>query len=65
MNTLEFIEVFPTEESCKTHFKEQREKISISCQKWCLAMTFMAATKKDLSACELRLQLGHKRYDTI
>lgn len=106
MNILEFMEFFPTEESCKTHFKEQREKIGITCQKcgstkhywlkskwqwqcsecrfritlrsgtfmkasnlpvrkWYLAMTFMAATKKGLSACELQRQLGHKRYDTI
>jgi len=106
MNILEFMEVFPTEESCKIHFKEQREKIGITCQKceskkhywlkykwqwqcsncgfrttlrsgtfmkasnlpvrkWYLAMTFMAATKKGLSACELQRQLGHKRYDTV
>lgn len=34
-------------------------------RKWYLAMTFMAATKKGLSACELQRQLGHKRYDTV
>lgn len=88
MNMLEFMDVFPTEESCKIHFKEQREKVGVTCQKceykkhywlkskwqwqcsncgfrttlrsgtfmkasnlpvrkWYLAMTFMAATKKD------------------
>jgi transposase-like protein len=106
MNILEFVEIFPTEESCKLHFKEQRERIGITCQKcgckkhywleskwqwqcsecsfrttlrsgtfmkasnlpirkWYLAMAFMSATKKGLSACELQRQLGHKRYDTV
>lgn len=106
MNILEFIEVFPTEESCKIHFKAQREKLGITCQKcgckkhywlkakwqwqcsecnfrttlrsgtfmkssnlpirkWYLAMAFMSATKKGLSACELQRQMGHKRYDTV
>lgn len=106
MNILEFVEIFPTEESCKLHFKEQRERIGVTCQKcgckkhywlkskwqwqcsecsfrttlrsgtfmkasnlpirkWYLAMTFMSATKKGLSACELQRQLGHKRYDTV
>jgi hypothetical protein len=106
MNILEFVEIFPTEQSCKLHFKEQRERIGITCQKcgckkhywlkskwqwqcsecsfrttlrsgtfmkasnlpirkWYLAMAFMSATKKGLSACELQRQLGHKRYDTV
>ena len=34
-------------------------------RKWYLAMAFMSATKKGLSACELQRQLGHKRYDTV
>lgn len=100
------MEEFPTEESCKIHFKTQREKIGIKCKKcgcenhywlknkwqwqcsqcsfrttlrsgtvmqaskltvrkWYLAMAFMSATKKGISACELQRQLGHKRYDTI
>ena len=33
MNILEFMQFFPTEESCKIHFKEQREKIGITCRK--------------------------------
>lgn len=106
MNILRFMEEFPTEESCKIHFKTQREKIGIKCKKcgcenhywlknkwqwqcsqcsfrttlrsgtvmqaskltvrkWYLAMAFMSATKKGISACELQRQLGHKRYDTI
>ena len=106
MNILEFVEIFPTEDSCKLHFKDQRERIGITCQKcgckkhywlkskwqwqcsecsfrttlrsgtfmkasnlpirkWYLAMAFMSATKKGLSACELQRQLGHKRYDTV
>lgn len=33
MNILRFIEEFPTEDSCKQHFKEQREKNGIRCKK--------------------------------
>lgn len=34
-------------------------------RKWYLAMAFMSATKKGVSAKELQRQLQHKRYDTI
>jgi len=34
-------------------------------RKWYLAMAFMTATKKGVSAKELQRQLQHKRYDTI
>ncbi len=34
-------------------------------RKWYLAMAFMTATKKGISAKELQRQLHHKRYDTI
>lgn len=34
-------------------------------RKWYLAMAFMIATKKGISAKELQRQLHHKRYDTI
>ena len=33
MNILEFMEVFPTEDSCKIHFKQIREKAGITCKK--------------------------------
>jgi hypothetical protein len=106
MNVLKFMQKFPTEESCKLHFKEQREKNGIKCKKcgskkhywlkakwqwqcadcsfrstlrsgtimqssklpvqiWYLAILFMSATKKGMSACELQRQLDYKRYDTI
>lgn len=32
---------------------------------WYLAMVFMSATKKGISAAELQRQLNHKRYDTV
>lgn len=106
MNILKFMETFPTEDSCKHHFKEQREQNGIVCKKcrstkhywlqskwqwqcsacsfrttlrsgtimqssklpiriWYLAMLFMSATKKGVSACELQRQLEYKRYDTV
>lgn len=33
MNILRFMEEFPTEDACKEHFKEQREKNGIRCKK--------------------------------
>lgn len=33
MTIIEFLHYFPDENSCKTHFKEQREKQGISCKK--------------------------------
>ncbi len=33
MNILDFIEVFPDETSCRTHFKSQREKEGVICKK--------------------------------
>lgn len=32
---------------------------------WFLIMLFMTSTKKGISACELKRQIGHKRYATI
>lgn len=33
MNILEFVDKFPTEESCKSHFRNQREREGIICKK--------------------------------
>ena len=106
MTILHFIENFPTEERCQTHFRLNRERQGITCKhcggnkhywlnskalwqcaacdfrttlrsgtimhasnlpvrKWYLAMAFMTATKKGISAKELQRQLNHRRYDTI
>lgn len=45
MHILEFVEIFPTEESCKLHFKEQRERIGITCQKCGCKKTLLAKIK--------------------
>ncbi len=33
MNILNFVERFPDEQSCKTHFKLQREQVGLACKK--------------------------------
>lgn len=41
------------------------ENSNLPVRKWYLAMAFMSATKKGISATELQRQIGHKRYNTI
>lgn len=33
MNIMQFFKQFPTEESCKKHFKEYRDKVGVTCKK--------------------------------
>lgn len=106
MNLIEFLKVFPTEQSCIEHFRRVKERRVIECkqcgsivhywlqnklmheckccrrrvsirsgthlahtklpfQYWYLTLHLMTATKKGLSALEMRRQLGHKRYEPI
>lgn len=106
MNILEFVQEFPDEVSCRTHYRMMRENHGIVCKKckctthywlqskwqwqctdckfrtglrsgtmmenaklpvrkWYLAMAFMSFSKKGLSACELKRQLNHSRYESI
>ena len=41
------------------------EHSHLSFRTWYLAILFMTATKKGLSACEMQRQLGYKRYKTV
>ena len=41
------------------------ENSNLPFRTWYLAILFMTATKKGMSACEMRRQLDHKRYATI
>jgi hypothetical protein len=41
------------------------ENSRLSFQKWFLIMFLMSATKKGFSACEIKRQIGHKRYKTV
>jgi hypothetical protein len=41
------------------------EQSNLSFMVWYLAILFMTATKKGISACELQRQLGYKRYMTV
>lgn len=106
MKLINFSEVFPTEESCKLHFKAVREKQGIVCAKcgckkhywlkskwvyqcrdcgfrmslkkgtimensnlsfrtWYQIFLLITATRKGLSASEVKRQLGFKRYEPI
>ena len=59
MNILEFMEIFPTEESCKTHFKEQRENIGITFQKFRSTKHYWLKSKwqRQCSECRFRTTL--------
>lgn len=106
MNLLKFIQEFPDEEACRLKFKQERDKIGITCKRcncqdhywlenkssyeckkchsrtslrsgtvlqntklpyryWLIAIHLLTSTKKSFSTEELRLQLGHKRYQPI
>jgi transposase-like protein len=41
------------------------EHSNLSFRVWYLAILFMTATKKGISACEMQRQLGYKRYKTV
>ena len=41
------------------------ENSNLSFRVWYLAILFMTATKKGISACEMQRQLGYKRYMTV
>jgi len=41
------------------------ENSNLSFRTWYLAIVFMTATKKGISACEMQRQLGYKRYMTV
>ncbi|WP_286845649.1 MULTISPECIES: IS1595 family transposase [unclassified Proteiniphilum] len=106
MNLLKFIQEFPDESACRLKFKQERDKIGITCKRcncqdhywlenkssyeckkchsrtslrsgtvlqntklpyryWLIAIHLLTSTKKSFSTEELRLQLGHKRYQPI
>jgi len=41
------------------------ENSNLSIRKWFLIMLFMTSTKKGMSACEIKRQMGHTRYNTV
>lgn len=41
------------------------ENSNLSIRKWFLIMIFMTSTKKGMSACEIKRQMGHTRYNTV
>ena len=41
------------------------ENSNLSIRKWFLIMLFMTSTKKGMSACEIKRQMGHNRYNTV
>lgn len=41
------------------------ESAKLPVRKWYLAMAFMSFSKKGISACELKRQLNHNRYESI
>jgi len=41
------------------------ENSNLSIRKWFLIMLFMTSTKKGMSACEIKRQMGHSRYNTV
>ena len=41
------------------------ESAKLPVRKWYLAMAFMSFSKKGISACELKRQLNHRRYESI
>ena len=106
MNLLKFIQEFPDESACRLKFKQERDKIGITCKRcncqnhywqenkssyeckqchsrtslrsgtvlentklpyryWLIAIHLLTSTKKSFSTEELRLELGHKRYQPI
>ena len=71
MNILRFVEEFPTEDSCREHFRtglrngSMMEYSKLPLRTWYLTMAFMSFSKKGISAAEMQRQLGHRRYDTV
>jgi len=59
MNLLAFIEEFPTEESCKNHFKLQREKEGVICKKCKSTSHYWLASKWQwqCKSCDFRTTL--------
>lgn len=41
------------------------ENSNLSVRKWFLIMLFMTSTKKGMSACEIKRQMEHSRYNTV
>lgn len=41
------------------------ENSNLSLRKWFLIMLLMTSTKKGMSACEIKRQMGHFRYNTV